>query len=387
MKISKRFTNNQLTSDTMDLYSGWPFYEPRRCWDEPRYGGFRGHPSMSMSRPGYYDEYYDHPWYPETPYSPFHRHNKFSSPFYRRNPTPFEDIFDAHQHPRRARNHMTSASPTERSNDPQVGREQSVDKSVRPTDTVTAQSASVTEEAPEQCTPDAMESQTQQPADNEGPTMDSLPPEINKIADIMKKTVELQEKISAYDGVPATKDYIYIEESLVAVLLQLDKIEANGNVDIRKARKSAVCQVQQMLTDLENKAKSNMAATEIEFTRVEDDKAVVTDDEAVVTDDVSDVEQPSEVTTSEQERTLTVTDPSDTADLPAVEEAACEADVAELAIEQPTIDNVHPSSLTAVTSNTEEESTIAGDEHNDAAENVMDCTSDTSPEDSTVNTT
>jgi len=43
--------------------------------------------------------------------------------------------------------------------------------------------------------------------------------------------------------------------------LQLDKVESNGNLEIRKARKSAVC-IQQMLTDLENKAKSNTTATE-----------------------------------------------------------------------------------------------------------------------------
>lgn len=374
----------------MDLFTGWPFYEPRRCWDEPSYGGYygaRSHPSM-MRRPGYYD----HPWYSETSCSPFHRPNNCSSPFYRRNPTPFDNIFDADGHPRRVRTCVTPGSSTERPNDPQLGREECVDESEKPIDTMdetatsstesgdkttnltSAQSTLTTGKVPEQHTPEAMESQSQQPANHEGPTMDSSPPEINKIAEIMKKTVELQEKISAYGGVPGSKDYIYIEESLVAVLLQLDKIETNGNVDIRKARKSAVCQVQQMLTDLENKAESNMVATE----------TAKEDGEAVVTDDASEVEQPSAVTTLEQEKTSTVTDQSDSTDLPAVEEAACGA----VTVEADTTDDNVGSSLTmAVTSSSEEESTNAGDEHSDAVETVMDCTSDdTSHEDSMVNT-
>ena len=280
---------------------------------------------------------------------------------------------------------MMPKSPTERPNGRQVDGGKCADKSKNPIDTTEAtktsstasgdkttnlthtQSTSATEEVPEQHTPDAMDSQSQQPVDHEGATTDCLPPEINKIAEIMKKTLELQEKISAYDGVSGSKDYVYIEESLVAVLLQLDKIETNGNVDIRKARKSAVCQVQQMLTDLENNAERNMAATETESTKE--------DGEAVVTNDASIVEQPSAITTPEQEKTT---------DLPAVEEAACGAVAAEVAIEQSSINNVGPS-LTEVTSSTEE-STVVGDEHGDAVETVMDCTSDTFHEDSIVNT-
>ena len=51
---------------------------------------------------------------------------------------------------------------------------------------------------------------------------------------------ELGEKIASYNGIPGSKDYIYIEESLVAILLQLDKVETNGDMEIWKRRKSAV---------------------------------------------------------------------------------------------------------------------------------------------------
>ena len=64
-----------------------------------------------------------------------------------------------------------------------------------------------------------------------------------------------------YSGVPGSKECIYIEESLMSILLQLDKIETNGNMQIRKARKSAMCKIQQMLAELKNKAKDNMVAS------------------------------------------------------------------------------------------------------------------------------
>ena len=65
---------------------------------------------------------------------------------------------------------------------------------------------------------------------------------------------ELEDKVSTYSGSIGSKDYIFIEESLVTILLQPDNIETNGNLKIRKARKSAICTIQQMLTNLENKA-------------------------------------------------------------------------------------------------------------------------------------
>ena len=38
----------------------------------------------------------------------------------------------------------------------------------------------------------------------------------------MTNSRELGEKIASYNGILGSKDYIYIEESLVAILLQLD---------------------------------------------------------------------------------------------------------------------------------------------------------------------
>ena len=93
--------------------------------------------------------------------------------------------------------------------------------------------------------------------------VDTVPPEVKRIEEIMKNSGELEEKVAAYTGVLGSKEYIYIEESLVAILLQLDKVETNGNIEIRKSRKSAVCKIQHVLTELESKAKSNMATAEL----------------------------------------------------------------------------------------------------------------------------
>ena len=86
--------------------------------------------------------------------------------------------------------------------------------------------------------------------------------EVKRIEEIMKKSGEPEEKAVAYTSVLGTKEYIYIEESLVVILLQLDKVEGNSNMEIRKASKSAVCKIQQVLTELENKTKSNMVTAE-----------------------------------------------------------------------------------------------------------------------------
>ena len=370
------------------MFSGWPFYEPTRCWGDPGYGyhGARCHPCMRPDSNPFYGQ-----WYPGTSYSPFHRHNKCSSPFYRRNPTPFEDA-DQPCHHQRTRNHVTPESPGRRAK--QVATEKCVDKSEKPDDTIDVTAASSTASGdkitnltpPSTSTKDipdptaeAVDSLDRQPP--EEAKSYSLPPEseINKIAEIMKKTGELQVKISTYSGVAASKEYIFIEESLVAILLQLDNIDTNGKMEIRKARKSAVCKIQQMLTDLENKAESNMAATETESTK---DVDTVMSDEIAETS--SDVEQTSSVTTSEQEQMRKSTsnadasgDPSNTIDMLAVVITEETAGTAKLANEHSTVDNVGPSLAT----DTKEEPAIVGDKRGDVVENgsssteSMDCTS------------
>lgn len=86
-------------------------------------------------------------------------------------------------------------------------------------------------------------------------------PEIRKIEEIMQKSTKLEQQVLAYNGRVGTKDYIFLEESLMNILLLLDKVETHGNFEIRNTRKSAVCKIQQLLTTLESRAKSKMVSS------------------------------------------------------------------------------------------------------------------------------
>ena len=86
-------------------------------------------------------------------------------------------------------------------------------------------------------------------------------PEGRKIEEIMQKSTELEHQVSAYNGTVGTKDYVFIEESLMNILLLLDKVETHGNFEIRHIRKSAVCKIQQLLTTLESRAKGKMVTS------------------------------------------------------------------------------------------------------------------------------
>ena len=82
-----------------------------------------------------------------------------------------------------------------------------------------------------------------------------MSPEIKRIEEIMLKSIELEKKVLSYSGTVGTKDYVFLEESLMDILLLLDKVETHGNSEIRKIRKSAVCRIQELLTILEKQSK------------------------------------------------------------------------------------------------------------------------------------
>jgi len=198
-------------------------------------------------------------WYPEMYSSPFHRR---PSPFDTRRPSPFDSVFTTPRKPAQAEQRhsphrdINVEDPVDmRSQDCSIERKGSNSGCSANTKTVNSKpvkteavddqaelsSARVSEEVPPKATDQGSK-----------PT-----PEIQKINGIVEKTVELENKILSFEGARKSKQYIFIEESLVSLLLLLDNIETNGNMDIRKARKSAVCQIQQLLSDLEEKAEAD----------------------------------------------------------------------------------------------------------------------------------
>ena len=264
----------------MDMFSGWPFYSPRA---DPGFGcygpGF--HPSRGQSCYGYPPSgpfFSDPEWYPESSHFPFHRPSRRSSPFTRRSHNPFENRCDAHaDRPARPSKTMrTDKEPEPPKKVPTSPASSTVSASDK-----TSSTHGTNDDTNAPTVEQAMDTHDQEVegAKAEELKTHTVPPEVKRIEEIMKKSGELEEKVAAYTSVLGSKEYIYIEESLVAILLQLDKVETNGNMEIRKARKSAVCKIQEMLTELENKAKSNMATAELS----NEAKAMNTDEAATTT--------------------------------------------------------------------------------------------------------
>ena len=247
--------------------------------------------------------------------------------------------------------------------------------STAPTDYDKADNLSTsTEQVPINSTSEAKKQQAT--TAEEPKVLNTLLPEIDKIQEIMNKSGEFEEKITSYSGVPGCKEYIYIEESLMSILLQLDKIETNGNVEIRKTRKSAVCKIQQMLTELENKAKDNMTVSEAASaddtsTTSETTDINMVDQSPVATtgsgQDAKSLDEETDVGASmeevrverscEEEMESSISTTADLSDtlgaLAAVnaEGTACEAGIDDLVSEHSSVDNVEPS-IAVVTTDT-----------------------------------
>ena len=259
----------------MDLF-GLPLYGARgNLSDHPGYGCHGPTSRPCGMRPSYYPMassnpfYRESDWYPENSGFPFIRSSQHRSPFDRSHNL-FGSMYNSEQpcHHTAAR---TRAPPDQQAQHQPVVMKKDVAKCG---DTMDKSSSDEAQQSPpltkEIAASEAAEAKAEQIKHN------VLPAEIRMIEEIMKNiSVELEGRVVAYNGVLHSKEYIYIEESLVAILLQLDKVDANGNQEIRKARKSAVCKIQQLLTNLESKATDK------------------DDDQTVAIDETLCIEQPS----------------------------------------------------------------------------------------------
>lgn len=243
----------------MDLFGGWPFYHgTQRSWNDPRHGGCYGRrPHAPMEQPVYDDYYPDNDWYPDMYSNPFYRPKRRPSPFETRRPTPFDSMFTEPRKPtRRECRHCpeqnVNNSPSPR-REPRTVNVECQDAGEKAGQTEAMQTEPVTKKT----TNDQAESSpaTKSEEAQSKASTSELSPEIKKINKIVEQIVELESSVSTFEGARGSKQYVFIEESLVSLLLQLDNVETNGNIDIRKARKSAVCQIQQLLSDLEDKTK------------------------------------------------------------------------------------------------------------------------------------
>lgn len=74
------------------------------------------------------------------------------------------------------------------------------------------------------------------------------------VARVKERLDELHLRIESFSGLKASKERVYLEESLMSLMLELDAIEAAGSSQVRAARKAAVKAIQGLLGILETKA-------------------------------------------------------------------------------------------------------------------------------------
>lgn len=80
---------------------------------------------------------------------------------------------------------------------------------------------------------------------------------LTRINSIVEKTKGLDEKISEFSDPVQNKKFLYISETLMKLLLDLDKVDSEGIDVVRKARKEGVQTVQNLVEQLENKLAEN----------------------------------------------------------------------------------------------------------------------------------
>ena len=78
-----------------------------------------------------------------------------------------------------------------------------------------------------------------------------------RIKSIVEKTEGIEEKIADFVNPTQNKNYLYISETLMKILLDLDTVDSEGFDNVRKARKEGVRTVQTLVDKLEAKLEEN----------------------------------------------------------------------------------------------------------------------------------
>ena len=285
----------------MDLSTGWPFFvdhpNRRTTWLDPRFNegpspfpygcGFDSHVRPHTMR--HYDPYYhsSNP-YDTDPYSPFYydplvsgypiRKGVRSNPRSQRqrvgatkddtvSPTPAVSPrppthLPATQHPIFPPTPLSSSNPdtqqTSSSSSPSSGDDSSAPDSVPPVameTSATASHAEVTSSSETETLNTNREEDNMATSDDlQTLSEDDVKNRIALIDSIFAKTATLRNQIESFQGMTNSKEYLYISETLLSAILQLDSISTEGNETIRNHRKGVIISLQDMLGELEEKA-------------------------------------------------------------------------------------------------------------------------------------
>ena len=81
---------------------------------------------------------------------------------------------------------------------------------------------------------------------------------LSTIQDIRTKTEALGSHVEEFKGLKGSKEYLFLDETLLSYMLQLDQIQAEGNKEIRTSRKATVIYIQDLLKKLEDSTIDNV---------------------------------------------------------------------------------------------------------------------------------
>lgn len=139
----------------------------------------------------------------------------------------------------------------------------------------------------------ARQQQQQQQQQSQTQNQNQKPPEapkaapfspIDQIKAIQKDVSDLMTQVEQFSGSLRDKQYLYLEEMLTRQILKLDDIDAQGQENIRSARKDSIRCIEATLSLLESRAKANAAgksdAQQQQQQQQEDNKMEVEQQEA-----------------------------------------------------------------------------------------------------------
>lgn len=86
---------------------------------------------------------------------------------------------------------------------------------------------------------------------------------LSQIAELSEQANKLQKPAMSFTGEAGSKEYLFLSESLMDLLLKLDLIESNGDKEVRDARRSAVVMIQEVLGLLESRAMNMQVDLEV----------------------------------------------------------------------------------------------------------------------------
>lgn len=110
---------------------------------------------------------------------------------------------------------------------------------------------------------------------------------LQAIESINEKVESLRGDVESFNDVQGSKRHLYLSETLVTYLLQLDRILADGINDIRTARKQVVLKIERYLMDLEGR----LSSPAVSESRVESQQCVTAVDNNEASDKIDQEEK------------------------------------------------------------------------------------------------